>query len=287
MIRTRGARVRSEEQVEDPSVLVSVAAQCLALAMVASLIGLPLTLIRRSSLARPLDALFDSFATGLVTLVVGLTVLNWLGGIWFAAIVIAVVVLVAVTLARQGFAGFPSISRTVGPWSLATMVVLGGASLIRLRSVNYISRGGDYGGYVNWANQYARTGVLESGFPPLFSMYLGLTSRVFGFANTTATVPLLGILLLLATLRLLSQLDVHASVRVAALLLVGLHTHAVWYSSFPMSEALQAPLVVILLSNVVAIARGGDDHLPVGELISLAIMAPMPPSRRPSSTVTM
>lgn len=258
--------------MEDPSVMLGVAAICLAMAVTATIVGIPLTLIRRSSLERPLDALFDCFASGLLVLLVGFTMLNWLGALWAALLGLLLVAAIVVTLRRQGFAGLPSFVPRLDPWALVTTVVLGGATLIRLRSVNFLSRGGDAGGYVNWANAYARTGVLRSGFPPLFPMYLGLTSRVFGADDTAAAVPLLGIFLLLATLRLLSQLGVHPVVKVAATLLVGLHTHAVWYSSFPMSEGLQAPLLVILLSNFVAIVRAPRSRLPVGELITLGLV---------------
>ncbi|QXC62819.1 hypothetical protein KSP35_08590 [Aquihabitans sp. G128] len=253
--------------------MITIAGWCLALALVSTVVGLPITAIRRSSLTAPLALLVGAFATGLVVLLVELTILNWLGGAWFAVSVAALVVVVGAALRRQGFAGLPPVVRRVDPWLLAIGAVLAGATLIRLRSVNYISRGGDAGGYVNWANQYARTGVLTSGFPPLFPMLLGLTSRVAGSAHTTDTVPLLGVLLLLVTLRLLGQLHAPAPVKLAATLLVALHTHAVWYSSFPMSEALQAPLIVMLLSNLVAIAEPAEGRQPVGELLTIGLIA--------------
>lgn len=253
--------------------MIQIAGYSLAVALASIIVGLPITAIRRSSLSHPLDALFDSFATGLVALVVGLTLLNWLGGIWFVLILAVVLGVIGATLRRQGFSGLPSVRWRIDAWTTATVVVLCGATLIRLRSVNFISRGGDAGGYVNWANEYARTGVLDAGFPPLFSMYLGIASRLFGSANTTATVPLLGVFLLLAVLRLLSQLEAQPVVKVAALLLVGFHTHAVWYSSFPLSEALQAPLLVMFLSNVVAVCKAPREVQPVGELITLGLTA--------------
>lgn len=40
-----------------------------------------------------------------------------------------------------------------------------------------------------------------------------------------------------------------------------------------MSEALQAPLLVMLLSNLVAIAEPADDRQPVGELVTIALVA--------------
>ena len=75
--------------------------------------------------------------------------------------------------------------------------------------------------------------------------------------------PLEGVALIdgVRELPFLAQLDVRPEIRLAAVVVVGVHTHAVWYSSFPMSEALQAPL------RQIAENAGVDGSVVAGKVI--------------------
>jgi hypothetical protein len=144
-------------------------------------------------------------------------------------------------------------------WVLLALLVIAAAA--RLRYINIIPWTGDMGGYVNWANLYARTGKFTSGFPPLFTIWLASGTKLFGTAHTAATTPLLGMMFLFGLLRLCGQLRVAPAVRIAVLILAAASQHALWFSSFPASESLQAPLMMFLLTLFIEATRSHGARL--------------------------
>lgn len=221
-----------------------------ALALLFVLIGAPFALLLR----RPRDgwvaALCDAALLGLVLLPLGVTLSSWWG--WSGAALLAGAWAVsAVSVARRRADGLPVPPGRVTPvgWvhGMAWITLVAVAAAVRLREVNFLPWVGDMGGYVNWANEFVRTGTLDAGWPPYLPAYLAISTRLFGPEHTTIGMALVGMLLLLGIARLLHQLGVDRWVTLGASGLVALNLHAVWFSSFPVSEALVAPLVVAAL----------------------------------------
>jgi hypothetical protein len=98
------------------------------------------------------------------------------------------------------------------------------------------------GAYVNWANEFARTGVLVSSWPPLFPVYLAMSSFAFGIAHTGSAVGLSGVILLITVIRFLQRLGVSRPIILGTTVLLALQPTAVWFSTFPVSESLDAPI---------------------------------------------
>lgn len=269
--------------VEDARTVVSVVVSSGSVAFVAAVAGAPLALIRRSSRSSCSRFVFDAVTSGLLTVLVAVTVWTWLGWTGLGAVVVGVAAVVGVTVRRHGLGDLSGLRPRARPWTIVAGVLVAAAAAFRLRSVNFIAATGDHGGYVNWANNLARRpvdlatgwtdGTAVASFPPLLPVFMSLPARVFGPIHTTSALPLAGLLLLAGVLRVLGQLDAHVATRIAAVILVGWHVHAIWYSSFPLSEALQAPLVVILLSCCLDVWRHDGDELPVGELLAVAVTA--------------
>ena len=230
-------------------------------ALILVLIGAPLAAALRgpgeSFTAFASDALF----CGLVVLLLVVTASVWAGvagatvtGIGFVALATSVLVL------RRHERVIPLRLR-IGPWQIAVGAVILVAVIVRLRYVNPILWTGDMGGYVNSANGLVRTGVLESGFPPLFSVYLATGAKLFGIGHTGATTPLLGMMLIFGLLRIMGQLRIAPAVRFGAVALLGASNHAIWYSNFPASESLHAPLVLALVSLMITVLRARGPRL--------------------------
>ena len=81
-------------------------------------------------------------------------------------------------------------------------------------------------------------------FPHGFTLFLASTNLLLGEAHTVAGLPALGITFLLGIVTLAKT----AGVRVGAVLVVGLivvvHPITVWFSTFPVSEALYSVVIV-------------------------------------------
>ncbi len=146
----------------------------------------------------------------------------------------------------------------VGAWTL----VLTGALLLRLRMSNFLPWAGDMGAYVNWANEYVNFGEFMASWPPFFPAFLAIGSGLFGSAFTTAAMPLVGILLVLAVARLARQLGAGSWATLLTAALVTLSVHAIWFSSFPASEALNAPIFVIWVGSLLGVLRSDRTRLP-------------------------
>jgi hypothetical protein len=226
-------------------------------ALVSVLLGLPVALFTR----RPSDGwaafLAEALAFGFVLFALVPTLFAWIGvtGI----VLFAIVWLAAVTLAIVRRAAWPTRPRRPDgrTWALIALAVVIGvvAVLFRLHNDNFLPWLGDMGAYVNWANQFARTGVLSASWPPLLSSFLAVPAAVFGTASTTASLGVAGLVLIVGLARLLGLLGLN---RWTILLTAGLATlsvHAIWYSYFPSSETLDAPMFVVWLITVVGIFR--------------------------------
>lgn len=231
-----------------------------ASAAIYTAIGLPAALLRPSS-RRSLSALlFDSLSFGLLLGTCLIAMWIWfglLGSVSLAAIVGSALVVVA--RRRDGERVLADLPRpSMRWWGITIACIVGVSFVLRMRSVNFLPWAGDMGDYVNAANGLVRSGVLDISFPPAFPSFLAVPAFIFGPSGTTASVPLLGMVLIGATLRVLGQVRAHPTVRVAATLLLGLSPMAVWFSSFPVSEAMQAPLLVLLISSLLAAIPGSS-----------------------------
>ena len=273
----------------DARTILSVLVSSGLVVVAASMVGAPLALVRSSSRTSLARFVIDAFGLGLFTLLVGVTIWTWLG--WVGLLVCSAALIVVVTWAFRSDPPTPDHLRALRPRpgrlaaAVGALMVL--AAVPRLRSINYVAYTGDQGAYVNWANRFARQpldafgwlhGPDVSSFPPLFSVFLAIPSWLLGPVHTTSTIALTGVLLLAVTLRLLDQLDARPTVRVASVILVGWHVHAVWFSNFPLSESLQAPLAVLFLSCCIDLWTAGADRsaprrFPVAEFASVTILA--------------
>ncbi|MCU1598729.1 MAG: hypothetical protein JWQ47_2468 [Glaciihabitans sp.] len=129
------------------------------------------------------------------------------------------------------------------------------AVLFRLHNVNFLPWVGDMGAYVNWANEFARTGVLSATWPPLLSSFLAVPAAVFGTSETTASLGVAGLVLIVALCRILGLLGANRWIVLLSAGLAALSVHAIWYSTFPSSEALDAPMFLAWLITVVGALR--------------------------------
>ncbi|WP_213814357.1 hypothetical protein [Glaciihabitans sp. dw_435] len=209
--------------------------------------------------------LIDALLYGLVLTTLGVVFSTWIGPIGVAAVVALWVGALVAAILRVRRAGLPPLWRPrARQWWLtaAWAVVLIGSLLLRLRQSNFLPWVGDMGAYVNWANEFVRTGTLQATWPPFFSSYLAIGSSLFGPGLTAAAVPLGGILLVLVIARVLRQMDVGPWATLTTAALVGLSVHAIWYSSFPASEALNAPLYIGWVSTIIGVLRSDRARLP-------------------------
>lgn len=190
----------------------------------------------------------DSVLAGFVVIGLVPTLVGWLGpagavlavAAWIAAVI-------AVIVRRPALPPRSRIDRATGVLLVAGAVVGVVALAQRLHVVNFLPWVGDMGAYVNWGNQFARTGELTASWPPVLPGFFGASSWIFGTEWTTAPLAVSGLVLLVAVARLLHALKVDRWVVLATAAVLALHAHAVWYSNFPASESLNAPYFVIWL----------------------------------------
>jgi hypothetical protein len=190
--------------------------------------------------------LIDALAAGLILVSLGVALYAWFG--WAGPVLILLAWIAAFVVAVITRAGLPARWRPTGTdWWLggSWVVVLLGAIALRLKSVNFLPWVGDMGAYVNWANEFVRLGYLKATWPPLFSSYLAISGRIFGPTLTTAAVPVGGLLLILVVARVTYALGAGRWATLITAVAVTLSVHAIWYSSFPASESLNAPLFVV------------------------------------------
>jgi hypothetical protein len=206
--------------------------------------GFPLAVTLRYATEGWVAAVADSLLFGLVVVTVGVTLFAWLGWVgaalalagWAAAVVVAV---------RRRELPSRGLHPTGRVLMVAWILLFAVAFVVRLHSVNFLPWVGDMGAYVNWANAWQVRGYFVSSWPPLFGAFLSIAAFFFGAAHTTSAVGISGVVLLVAVARLLHRLGVHPWVAFGATALLALHQHAVWFSTFPGSESLNAPLFII------------------------------------------
>ncbi len=220
-------------------------------------VGLPLAVGLRSADDGWAATAADALGFGLLAVVGTVTLGSWLGpiGIVVAGLAGAGVVVEGIVRGRWRRA----LRRPSWTLALAWGALLVGAMLLRARTVDFLPWVGDMGAYVNWANEFVRTGELAATWPPLFPVFLAVGSAVFGTAWTTAIVPVAGLLLLVAVGRLLARLRLPPWIVWGGTAALAVQQHAVWFSSFPAGEALNAPLFVIwmtLAHRLLTAARG-------------------------------
>jgi hypothetical protein len=129
-------------------------------------------------------------------------------------------------------------------WVGAVVALVVVALLFRTHPTYFIFETGDMGEYVNRANRVAQGAPLLQSFPHGFTLFLASTNLLLGEAHTVAGLPVLGMTFLLGVVILAKT----AGVRVGAVLVVGVivvvHPITVWFSTFPVSEALYSVFVV-------------------------------------------
>lgn len=236
-----------------PSLLLPIALT----ALVSLLLGFPIALFTRRVTDGWAAFLADGLVFGFVLFALAPTLFAWIGvtglvifgAAWLAVLILAIV-------RRPGWPqrlSRPS-ARTWAFIALAVVIAVV-AVLFRLHNDNFLPVLGDMGAYVNWANEFARTGVLSATWPPLLSSFLAVPAAVFGTASTTASLGVAGLVLIVALCRLLGLLGINRWIILLTAGLAALSVHAIWYSYFPSSEALETPLFVIWLITVLGILR--------------------------------
>jgi hypothetical protein len=246
---SRWARLASDPW--EATILLVTAAIIAAFALLFVVVGLPLALLLLKSGEDWIAALADALPLGLVLVTVGVTAWSWVG--WPGAIVCLagfVALLAVAVLRRSELPKLRDAARSHSPWYVVTawVLVIALTVVLRLHDVNNTPWVSDMGAYVNWANEFARTGVLNASWPPIFPVLLALSAAAFGTAHTTTVVGVSGVILLLVIARTLQRLGVPQEVVFGAALLVALHPDLVWYSTFPSSESISAPLFIVWIA---------------------------------------
>lgn len=203
----------------------------------------------------------DSLAFGLV--VVPLVIAAWSLFGAFALVLAAAVLAAFIVLAVRSGAGVPEKPRMPQRSLLVTWLAIGLAAIaLRLHNANFLPWVGDMGAYVNWANEFVRTGELEATWPPIYSSFLSLSGAIFGPHATTAGIAVTGLAFLAVVARLLVLLAVNRWVVAGVVGSLALNIHAVWYSTFPSSESLNAPVFITWATLVVIALRADRARLP-------------------------
>jgi hypothetical protein len=249
-----------------------------AIAMVTHLVlfvivGAPVALAIREKTDGWGALLVDTLAFGLVLLVLGVTMYSWLGWLGVALVAATWVAMLAHAIARR--TGLPGVAVPrgrewvfVGAWIGLAVVTI----VLRFRSVNFLPWVGDMGAYVNWANEFARTGELNASWPPYFSSFLSISTTLFGDGATTAAVGITGLVLVVVLARLLGRLGVGRWIAFTTSALLAISLHGVWFATFPGSESLNAPLFLLWLATVVGALRSSRQNLPVWLVLAGVLM---------------
>ncbi|WP_214468394.1 hypothetical protein [Microbacterium flavescens] len=213
----------------------------------ATIVGLPVALRLRRDGEGWARVAADALPLGIVLATLTGTAGVWLG--WPAVVVCMIgwvsLVVLAVLRLRHGDAPVrPTRPRRIW-FAILVVVTAVGAVVLRLHEVEFVPWVGDMGAYVNWANEFVRSGLFTANWPPLFPLLLTGSAAVFGTAHTTAIVAVCGFALLTSVAVLLSRLGVPSGFVLAAVAVLAIHPHVIWYATFPSSEALNAPLFVV------------------------------------------
>ncbi|WP_372593540.1 hypothetical protein [Actinotalea sp.] len=216
-------------------------------------VGLPSATVLRRRVDGWAALTVDALLHGLVWIPLAVTGWAWLGAFGLGAVLLAWGA--GVAMLATGRSPLPSLrsprpDRGTVVLGVAWVLVLAVAGLLRLNEVNFLPWLGDMGAYVNWANEFVRTGSLNATWPPLFPAFLAVASQLFGTEHTTIGMTAVGLALVVGVPRLVHQLGGGRGAALAAGATTALSLHAVWYSTFPASESLVAPLTVLWVSLV-------------------------------------
>ena len=216
--------------------------------------------------------LTDAAGYGVVYLTLAITAWNWFG---IPAIILAALILAAFAVfAVRRRVGFPRRGRVkprrslVIVWVLVVIVAIA----FRLHDSTFLPWVGDMGAYVNWANELLRTGHLAASWPPIYSVFLSVGGAIFGPAGTTAAIPFTGFLLIAVVARLLTRLKLNPWIVVGIAGALALNIHAIWYSYFPSSESLNAPVFILWLSLFLSVLTAPRKLLPAALVMSFLVM---------------
>jgi hypothetical protein len=188
---------------------------------------------------------FEAFALGLALQLVIAFVAIRTGHFTMTGLVLFTLVIIGAGTGAGIRTGFRQWPRFEWRW-VAGVVVVGGLALVLRRHPSYfIFETGDMGEYVNLANIVARGSNLVESFPHGFTLFLAGTNLLLGRAHTVDGLPALGIILLLGVLALGRRLALRVEAVVLVGLVVAVHPVPVWFATFPVSEALYAPLLII------------------------------------------
>ena len=236
------------------------------------LAGIPFALSVRGRSEGWLPLLTDSAGFGLVF--VPLTIVAWslfgIGGIVLAVVVLAVFGY----LAWRSRVGLPSQSSRA-PLSLTiTWIAIGLVAIaLRLHDTNFLPWVGDMGAYVNWSNEFVRTGELAATWPPIYSSFLSLSTAIFGISGTASGIAVTGLVLIAVVARVLTLMGTNRWVVAGIAAGLAFNVHAIWYSTFPSSESLNAPVFVLWAGLLVVTMRAPKAQLPASlGLVFLAML---------------
>ena len=230
------------------------------------LIGSPVALSIHGTRPEWTDLAFESAAIGLVVeLFVAIVLLHagYYNGVTVLVFTVAIVGGAVFALRRTGArAGLPAPDRSglrsLRPalMGIATLALIVLGLWIRKSPSYFIFQTGDMGGYVNSANILRRAGMPFGVQPPGFTLFLRETNLLLGKADTVAGLPALGAILALGAVAFARRLGVHAAAALALGFIIVVHPVTVWFSLFPVSEALFATLLIALVYFVMR-ARSG------------------------------
>ncbi|MFN4000524.1 hypothetical protein [Microcella sp.] len=214
----------------------------------------------------------DAAVFGYLVLMLLPTVFAWWGAVPLALLAAGWVVLVVLAVRRRALPPRLALDRR-SRWFWGGAAVVAVVTVVpRVDSVNFLPWLGDMGAYINWANQFARTGDLSSSWPPLLPAYLGLNSAVFGFEHVASGLAVSGLVLARPVASTRPRQGRQPLMGLAVSGIVAVHVHAIWYSTFPSSETLNAPLFVIWVLTAYTALRSPR---PIGPVLlnALAMVA--------------
>ncbi|RKR73241.1 glycosyltransferase family 39 protein [Frondihabitans australicus] len=225
-------------------------------ALVSLIVGLPWGLVLRRRADDIVDLLSDSVLVGLVLTITGLTMYTYIGWAGLGISVVVELALVAVMVVRRRELGWPRLPiRREWVWIAVLVVILAVALVLRRHTIDFITYTGDMGAYVNWANQFLRTGGFHASWPPLYSVFLAFGGLLTGAKGVTGIIAITGLLLILGAVRVLRLVGVNGWVALIVAGVVAVHPESIWFSQIPLSESLNAPLLVIWLLSIIALFR--------------------------------
>ena len=140
-------------------------------------------------------------------------------------------------------------------WLLVLVGVVLVALFVRQHPSYFVFETGDMGEYINRANAVAEGSKLVQSFPHGFTVFLASTNVLLGEAHTVAGLPALGAIVLLGTMAIAETLGLRRAATIGVALIVLVHPVTVWFSEFPVSEALYAALLIAAVYFLIVARR--------------------------------